>query len=454
LQQAALYSSCRFLYHPFYMRKVKRFPFDPAKAPFFYGWIILAAGTIGMLMSVPGQTVGVSVFTDYLIDALAISRRHLSLAYLVGTTTSALLLTKAGKFYDRAGARTMAVVVSLGLAGVLVYLSFSPGISAGLSRLLPFLGRTASAFAVMSIGFFFLRFLGQGSLTLASRNVVMEWFEKRRGMANAILGVAVSFGFSYSPKVLDRLIQSGGWQSAWRFLAVIIGAGFCFTAFMLFRDKPEDFGLSPDGGAVKTRKLFHPETEAGKNFTLKEARRSFSYWVFILALTMASLTVTAFTFHVVSIFSEAGLPRTQAVAIFFPSSIVAVSVQFLSSWASDYIKLKYLLALHVAGMALLSLGIVLLSPGLPIILIIIGNGITQGLMGVTNNITWVRFFGRKHLGAVSGFAAAWTVAGSAVGPFLFSLSLDLAGSYAFISLLSLGIIGALFIGSLKADRPK
>ena len=29
-----------------------------------------------MLMSVPGQTVGVSVFTDYLIEALAISRRH------------------------------------------------------------------------------------------------------------------------------------------------------------------------------------------------------------------------------------------------------------------------------------------------------------------------------------------------------------------------------------------
>ena len=212
----------------------------------------------------------------------------------------------------------MVVVVSLGLAGVLVYLSFTPAVSSGLGRLLPFLGGTASSFAVMSIGFFFLRFLGQGSLTLVSRNVVMEWFEKRRGMANAILGVAVSFGFSYSPRVFDRLIQSGGWQGAWRFLAVIIGAGFCFTAFMLFRDKPEDFGLSPDGGAVKTRKVFHPETEAGKNFTLQEARRSFSYWIFILALTVASLTVTAFTFHVVSIFGEAGLPRTQAVAIFPP----------------------------------------------------------------------------------------------------------------------------------------
>jgi cyanate permease len=348
----------------------------------------------------------------------------------------------------------MVVAVSLGLGGVLLYLSFSPTISAALLRLLPFAGPAAASFIVMSVGFFFLRFLGQGSLTLVSRNVVMEWFEKRRGMANAILGVAVSFGFSYSPRILDRLIQSGGWQSAWRYLALFIGGGFCLFAFIFFRDRPEDFDLEPDGGTVKVRKILHPETAAGRNFELKDARRTFSYWVFILAITMAALIVTAFTFHIVSIFAEAGLGRSRAVAIFFPSSLVAVSIQFLSSWASDYIKLKYLLALQVAGMGILALGIVLLSPGLPVILVILGNGITQGLMGVTNNITWVRFFGRKHLGAVSGFAAAWTVAGSAVGPYLFSLSLDITGSYSAIAIVSLGITAALFIASLKADRPE
>jgi len=42
-------------------------PFSPARLPFFYGWIILFAGIIGMLMSVPGQTVGVSAFTEDLL---------------------------------------------------------------------------------------------------------------------------------------------------------------------------------------------------------------------------------------------------------------------------------------------------------------------------------------------------------------------------------------------------
>ena len=51
--------------------------------------------------------------------------------------------------------------------------------------------------------------------------------------------------------------------------------------------------------------------------------------------------VTAYTFHVVSIFGDAGMPRSRAVAIFFPASIVAVSIQSVGSWLSDRLKLKY-----------------------------------------------------------------------------------------------------------------
>ena len=48
------------------------------KLPFFYGYVILASGTLGILFSAPGQTVGISVFTDFLIHDLNISREKLS----------------------------------------------------------------------------------------------------------------------------------------------------------------------------------------------------------------------------------------------------------------------------------------------------------------------------------------------------------------------------------------
>ena len=66
------------------------------KFPFFYGWIIVAASAFGMIFSVPGQTIGVSVFTDYLIEALGLSRDQLSLAYMIGTLSSASILSFSG----------------------------------------------------------------------------------------------------------------------------------------------------------------------------------------------------------------------------------------------------------------------------------------------------------------------------------------------------------------------
>ena len=68
------------------MKQHSNRPFPPSRLPFFYGWVILLAGTIGILMSIPGQTMGVSVFTENLLRDLAINRNNLSLAYLVGTT--------------------------------------------------------------------------------------------------------------------------------------------------------------------------------------------------------------------------------------------------------------------------------------------------------------------------------------------------------------------------------
>ena len=44
------------------------------------------------VMSAPGQTIGVSVFTESLLDATGLSRVEFSNAYLMGTLASGLLL--------------------------------------------------------------------------------------------------------------------------------------------------------------------------------------------------------------------------------------------------------------------------------------------------------------------------------------------------------------------------
>ena len=432
--------------------KTTPFPFRVDKFPFFYGWIILLAGTTGVVMSIPGQTMGVSVFTDYLVEALNIQRTNLSLAYMVGTIASGLLITKAGKYYDQYGARIMAMFAGLMLGLVLFYLSRIDRVVTGLNLSITFIQDKQIAIGALTLGFFGIRFFGQGILTMVSRNMVMKWFEAHRGLANAIMGVFISFGFSYAPRLFNAMIERGDWHSAWQEMAIALGVVFVIFAFVLFRDNAKDSGLRPDGN-WKGKQKQHNKTAANQDYTLKEALHKYSFWIFNLGIALHALFVTAITFHIVSIFEEAGFDRTQALSIFLPSSFIAVGLNFAGGWLSDYIKLKYILMMHLAGILITSIALIQLSSSNVMhSLLIIGFGICSGVFSIINTVTWPRFFGTKHLGSISGFSMSWTVIASAIGPYLFSLSLNISGSYTTSIIACIIIASSLFILAFRANN--
>ncbi len=432
--------------------KTTSFPFHVNRFPFFYGWIILLAGTIGVLASVPGQTMGVSVFTDYLIDALKIQRTSLSLAYMLGTIASGLLITRAGKYYDLYGARVMAMGAGFMLGVFLLFLSKVGFVVAGLSHLLSHINYEIISIVVLIIGFFGIRFFGQGILTMVSRNMVMKWFEKRRGLANAFMGLFVSFGFSYSPRLFNAMIEKSDWSKTWQEMGLVVGVVFVLFALLFFRDNAKDCGLLPDG-ALRNKKNTKAAPHVTKEFTLKEALHQYSFWIFNLSIALNSLFVTALTFNVVSIFSEAGFDRTTAISIFLPASFIAISVNFIGGWLSDYIRLKYLLMFNMLGIVLAAVGLIQLDNyGWAIGLLIVGNGMFSGIFSVVNTVTWPRFFGTKHLGSISGFAMSWTVIASAIGPFLFSLALKYTGHYTAGIVVCMVVACVLFVLSFKANN--
>ena len=97
--------------------------FSPRKWPFFYGYWIVVCTVLGLAMSAPGQTIGVSVFTDALIEHLGLTRLSLSTTYMVGTVLSSLLIVRVGSAIDRRGARWVAASAAVGLGLTLVVLS-------------------------------------------------------------------------------------------------------------------------------------------------------------------------------------------------------------------------------------------------------------------------------------------------------------------------------------------
>lgn len=435
-----------------FKQKHNRFPFDVTKVPFFYGWVILIVSTIGVLASAPGQTMGVSTFTDYLLDNIGISRDQISMAYMIGTIASSFILTWAGKIYDKYGARWVSMGTAILMGIVLVLLSQS-------DRIIRSIAGSSSptyigvAMGILMLFFFMLRFSGQGVLTMVSRNMLMKWFVARRGLVNGISSVFISLGFSMAPLTFDMLIQGTSWRNAWLIMAVAIGVFFAAFAFLFFRDNPEDVGLLPDG-EKHDNKENDIIIKAFKQFSLQEARGGLVFWLFAIPMAIYALYVTGFTFHLVSLFNEAGIAREKALAVFIPVSFISVSFALLGGWISDKIKLQYLLWLMLLGEIVGLFSLANINEGIYYYTFIIGNGMVGGIYNVLMAVTWPRFYGRDNLGRITGFVMALIVFGSALGPIIFSFSFSQTNSYALgvYALLAVVVVVSLF--AFKARNPQ
>ena len=423
---------------------------NPKKSPIFYGYIVLFFGSIGVLASIPGQTVGVSVFTDPVKDALELSRNQFSNAYMIGTLLSSFFVSKAGIWFDKYGARYVAfsAIVLLGIA--LILCSFSVTICDGISRFLN-VKSWMIPFTVITILFFFIRFCGQGVLTMASRNMIMLWFDKNRGKVNSISSIGVSLGFSASPILMNKLIDDHGWELSWQLLALCLFI-FSICVLQFYRNKPEDFGMKPDGFISEKTAIKDKSKE--QNFTLEEAKKTRAFWVIGLILAFNSFFITGFTFHVVSIFESLDYSKTQAISIFLPISIIAISVSTLCNILSDYIKHNIYIFIMIFSGIIASVGLLLLENPIGVYLLISGFGILGGLFAVVNAVTWPRYYGRLYLGAITGKIMSLLVIASAIAPSLFSYCYTTFGSYSYMSYVTLTFLVFLIVVSAKVKNPQ
>lgn len=407
-------------------------------------WIL---STAGFLISVPGQTMGMAVFTEPFMAAFGLSRTQLSTAYFFGTLGSSLFLTRAGRWYDRHQARTMMVGSCLVLAAVLVLIS---GIDGAVAPFNP-AWQSWLAFGLILTGYFGVRFAGQGVLTSASRNVLLVWFERRRGLVSGVRGVVVSLGFSIAPLVLAFMIDGWGWRGAlWLMaLAVALFAGACL---LFVRDTPESCGLLPDGAAPPTDGVRPPADQ--HDLTLDQARRTGAFWIYAGSLSMHALFGTAFTFHIVAIFAEAGRDRGEAFGYFLPQAIVSMLVNLGASALADRWPLKPFLLLMLTGFISGAWGLMHLEHSWGYGLLVLGFGTGGGLWGVLSNLAFVRSFGRLHLGEISGLNTSLTVFASAVGPLLFSAGQDGFGTYDAAVALCLGLNGLLLLAAFTLREPQ
>jgi len=388
--------------------------------------VIVVAGTIGAIASVPGQTAGVSVFTDDLISTTGLTRLQIAIAYLIGTGTSGLLLGAGGRAIDRFGSRVVALAATLGLASTLLGLSVIGPMSTGVGVI------------VMSIGFGCLRFSGQGLLTLASRTMVAQWFDRRRGFVTALSSAFASFAFAAAPALLLALIDIDGFRTAWRIMAVVLVVVIGSIIVAFYRVSPEAAGIEIDGRgrtAIPDDDDHHaanrsvPVVGTDQDATRAEALRDVRFWALTIPVAALASTSTAITFHIVDLGSELGLTDDEIVRIFVPIAFVSVPVTLSMGWLIDRVTPLVIAAAMAVAQLVMYPMVGLLDTRWGAVVAVVTWGASQGCFSALTSAAIPKVFGRRHLGAISGAQMSAMVIGSAIGPAFFALVQSLTGGY-------------------------
>lgn len=434
-------------------RNWAEFPFSPKRIPVYYGWVMVFGSVLAVVASVPGQTFGVGVFTESLMEAWDVSRTQISLAYMIGTITSGFILPYAGTLLDRFGARVMVTVSAIGLGFSMMALGW---MDAGVHAILP--ASIFVALPMLSFTFLLVRFWGQGCLALVARVVVGRWFVRHRGIATSLASAMGSFSFSVAPNILNHIVLDLGWRQAAVAIGGVLLFGISSIGALIYRDSPEACGMQVDGDAeAAVPKEVHPDTphnEIFRDFTRTEALRTLIFWVFTLTLATNGMIVTAFAFHLEDIATSAGISSAQAFRVFIPMSLFSVTTTLLAGWLSDRINLKILLTVQLTAIFLGTTGTYFFAETFGWWMTVAGFGIAGGLFSTLVTVAWPHYFGRAHLGAISGVNMSVMVMSSALGPILFSVFKGQTGSYREVELLCLVIPVLILLAAIPARDPQ
>ncbi len=383
-----------------------------SRFPLYYGWVILGVGTLGIVMTGPGQTFVVSMFIEPLIRDLGLSRSAISTLYMIGTLGNAVLLQLlgVGRIIDRRGPRRVAVVSAILLACACFYMA------------------TVSAAWMLVLGFMALRFFGQGSLNLVSSTMINMWWVRRRGTVRGASGIASSAIVGVLPGIVMMLIGAVGWRSAYAVLGGALLVVMVPVAAALYRRRPEDHGLLPDGGAPKVVPK-RQALDSNLDYTLAQALRTPLFWVLSCGIASMSMLGTGLIFHMESIVTDQELAASVAAAVFVPIGMVQAVLRLPVGFLVDHVSPKLVLT----GALVLQAAVLWMATRLISTTSAMVYGGVFGAMqvgwGAAGAVMWAKYYGRAHLGSISGAGMSIAIVGSALGPMAMGLARDLMGTY-------------------------
>ena len=439
-----------------------RQPFRPSPR-LFYGWWIVLVSFITDGIKQGNFNRGFTVYVIPIQNDLGLGAAAIGWADTLGRLIGGIQGPIMGYFTDKLGPGPM--------------LAFG-GVMSGLGFIL--LSYTGNYF------FFLLVFVGMMSVGFrsgynnASISAINNWFRRRRGLAMSLVSMGHGVGGAFAP-LAGWMVLTFGWQTAVR----ISGVGIILVVIplsFLVKRSPESMGLLPDGD--------RPEDPAGRevgppgrpsrpgvapgprgrgrwampenDFTAREAMRTPSYWMLVLASGLRNTAHSGLSFLLAPVMvwflEQGGREQTESlqIAAFFVGLVAVSTIVFnpVIGWLGDRFPRKRLSALCMAAGAV-SLCLLFNTSGS--LWQLAAFAILLALSESANSLNWAlmgEFFGRRSFATLRGWqhlpdqlVSMWTAV-------WMGLIYDATGGYylALFPLIGLFALSALTFLSLPRPR--
>lgn len=403
------------------------------KEKMFYGWWIAIATFFILFVGLCSGFYTVSVFLKPFQDTFGWTSTQVSLGFTLAALLVGLLSPVVGIAVDKLG------VKKVQLAGALI-----TGSGLLLASMIAQLWHYYLIYIYMAIG------LASVSL-VPSQTIISHWFDRKRGTAMGLIMTGVGLGGMVMVYVASFVTENYGWESAYRFLGILVLVVVVPLILLVLKNKPEDVGLLPDGAAVAGGGAESGDTL--KSLNVKEAFKTSSFKLTCLLMFLFNIVLGGLTMHAIELIRSYGVSNAStmwSLALGF-SVLGRISFGLMSDRMS-----KKLLVFITWLMLFLGFGSVMFVAGNQLLVwgFVVFYGLAIGSFVTLIPLFVGDLFGVEHFSKLIGIVGLMQVLGLSVGSVLLGKIYDTNQSYELAVMIIIGIALAGALVTMLISKPE
>ncbi|AQQ71907.1 putative 3-hydroxyphenylpropionic transporter MhpT [Limihaloglobus sulfuriphilus] len=350
-----------------------------------------------------GQTFLVSLYVPSIMSEFGLTNGEFGILYGAATVFSGFCLVYGGRFIDSCNLRTYT------LSAVILLMASCFVVSA------------SSHLVWVFLGFWGLRFGGQGLLSHISNTSISKFFSKRRGTALSLSVMGYSVGEACLPFVIGCTIALIGWRYSMFLNGILMGLTLVPFVFVALSDKRH---------RIPDQQQSRPGSKVDSVISLWKDKR---FIIIVASMFILPFMTTGFLFHQLRLADEKGWAVELLTASFLGFALGRSLFSLVSGKLIDkYSALRvfpYYLSPFLAGLLILAL---FDSPlAAPVYLAL--TGITMGMSSTTTTALLAEVYGTQSLGRIRAMSVTVIVFGTALSPAIFGVLLDAGISFRLIT---------------------